>query len=338
MSNDKGASRIKYLLLIVSAIALATCAACCFFKEQPTPPPPPPEIREANRDAGKEILESLANGALLYSVQHGGNGKKGFPTNVRDISENLPPVIQQATYGYASSPVHIDGYLGRMSPESTSDNFVFEAYPANGFKGDILVISIDMKVMTSEEYANKKKENITTALPTPPKLPTPQKGSKSSAPKTTTSPSAKTRYNQARNTILAKGTEIKNYINNKINPPPPPPPPIQDANPATAKELLRSLYTAAKYYSVQHGGNGEKNFPTRVLEICNAIPDAVKKAIVFKREEEEKAQAIDGYILIMYPSKSIEPSDNFCFMAYPAKNFRGASFEIDKSGNIREIK
>ena len=331
--------KFQYLLFGVITIAVAASTACCFLQIDPPTPPPPSPIMDAKVESGKEILESLANGAMLYSVQHGGNGKKCFPTKIQDVMDNVPPVIQKATSGYASSPIPIDGYLGRISAKSTADAFVFEAYPAQGFKGDILVITKDMKVVTIDIFEKNKQEETVHPIelpvvqkqdtPTPPPIPQNNKKKKSNIAE---------RYNEIRNIIVQQTQEIRYNIDQKINPPPPPPPPIRKANPETAKELLQSLYTAAKYYSVQHGGNGVAKFPTSILEIRDAIPVAVKKAVVFKREEQEKAEPIDGYILIMYPSKSITPSDDFCFVAYPAKYFRGPEFEIDKTGNITEIK
>ena len=340
MKKTKSKQKIKpkHLLFGFIVIVLAASTACCFLRTTP-PPPLPPIVQEAKTEAGKEILESLANGAMLYSVQHGGNGKRCFPTKIQDVMDNVPPIIQKATYGYTASPIPLDGYLGRISVKSTTDAFVFEAYPAQGFKGDTLVITKDMKVVTIDIFEQTKQtETVSPTVLVVPKQNTPTTPPPPKSNKDKKDSSIKERYNKMRSTFAQKTQEIKNSIEQKINPPPPPPPPIRDASPETAKELLQSLYTAAKYYSVQHGGNGVAKFPTSILEIKDAIPVAIKKAVVFKRDEQEKAEPIDGYILIMYPAKSIIPSNNFCFVAYPAKYFRGPEFEIDKTGKITEIK
>ena len=150
----------------------------------------------------------------------------------------------------------------------------------------------------------------------------------------------KEQYGKIRAVLVQKTQKIKNGIDKKKNPPPSPlppspPPPIQDANPETAKTILRRVANGALWYSVRHGGNGKKNFPTSALDIIEFIPIAVKDAIVFNPETADKAEPIDGYLLRMSDKSA---ADDFVFEAYPAKYFVGPVFEIDKNLRITEMK
>jgi hypothetical protein len=215
MKKTKSKQKIKpkHLLFGFIVIVLAAGTACCFLRTTP-PPPPPPIVQEAKTEAGKEILESLANGAMLYSVQHGGNGKRCFPTKIQDVMDNVPPVIQKATSGYASSPIPIDGYLGRISAKSTADAFVFEAYPAQGFKGDTLVITKDMKVVTIDIFEQTKQtETVSPTVPVVPKQNTPTSPPPPKSNRDKKDSSIKERYNKMRSTFAQKTQEIKDCIN-----------------------------------------------------------------------------------------------------------------------------
>lgn len=332
------------LIIMLIAIILATSAACCFLQINHTKTKSVEKIKTrkdsvAKIETGKEILTSLAHGALHYSVQNGGNGKNNFPTNILDILPAIPNRIKKAIvfkqHGQEKAEP-IDGYLARMSTKSTTNDFVFEAYPSEGFNGNILEIRKDSKITIVDYAPNNEKANIETTV-----------SKKLIITKTNSQSKKQTSFENKTIAKLGKNTKkIYTTLINKIqkatksddkDPSIPPPPIIKDANPAIAKELLQSLYVAAEYYSVQNGGNGENKFPTNILDILPAIPNRIKKAIVVKQNEEEKAEPIEGYILMMLPSPSIIQSDNFCFLAYPAKNFKGSKFQIDKTGKITEI-
>ena len=110
---------------------------------------------------------------------------------------------------------------------------------------------------------------------------------------------------------------------------------VQLANIDAAKKALKTLARRAIYYSVKHGGNGQKNFPTNITQIAEYIPEQIKRAVVFLNTEEYKALPFDGYIFKMLPSKTEDDTD-FCFVAFPAEYFRGPTFDVDKSGKIQE--
>ena len=320
----------RITLLNCLTVLLAGGATCCFFHKND---PLPPEDKIADVHTAKLLLESLANGALHYSVQNGGNGKTNFAKTPFEIRENLSPVVARAVIGCTSKLEHSDGYLCRQVASSNPNNFYFEAYPAPGYSGKIFVIDISMQVQekTAAQLITEQKQSLPPTKVEPPKSVTAKP-----APAKVEPPKEQTRVQR----MMAAGKGLykktKDSIGDLIDPPPPPPPPIRNADPEKAKEILQSLHCAAMHYSIQNGGNGKSKFPTRPTQIMSSIPPVVKNAIVFLRDEEHKAVPVGGYIIAMCPSKSQTPSDDFCFVAYPAKNFYGPYFEIDKTGKITQ--
>lgn len=327
----------RITLLTCLTVLLAGGSACCFFHKND---PLPPEDKIADVHTAKLLLESLANGALHYSVQNGGNGKTNFAKTPFEIRESLPPVVARATVGGTNTLEHSDGYLCRQVASGNPNNFYFEAYPAPGYSGKTFVIDISMQVQekTAAQLIAEQQQSAPPIKVEPPK-PAPAKTApiKVEPPKPVPTkvepPKEQTRVQR----MMAAGKGLYKKTKDLIDPPPPPPPPIRDAEPDSAKEILQSVYYGALHYSVQNGGNGKSKFPTKPTQIMNSIPPIVKNAIVFLRDEEHKAVPVGGYIIAMCPSKSQTPSDDFCFMAYPAENFRGPRFEIDKTGKITQI-
>ena len=345
----------RITLLTCLTVLLAGGAACCFFHKND---PLPPEDKIADVHTAKLLLESLANGALHYSVQNGGNGKTNFAKTTFEIREGLTPVVARAVIGCTSKLEHSGGYLCRQVANSNPNNFYFEAYPAPGYSGKTFVIDVSMQVQekTAAQLIAEQKQSLPPvkveplksgpAKPVPAKIdpprPVPAKTAPvkvappKPAPAKAEPPKAQTRVQR----MMAAGKGLykktKDSIGDLIDPPPPPPP-IRNADPEKAKEILQSIYCAAMHYSIQNGGNGKNKFPTKPTQIMSSIPPVVKNAIVFLRDEEHKAVPVGGYIIAMYPSKSQLPSDDFCYVAYPAKYFRGPHFEIDKTGKITQI-
>lgn len=300
------------------------CLMVYGVRKSVTKPPKQP----VDRSAGVEMLESLAHGALLYSVEHGGNEETNFPHNISDMIEAIPPVVANSVEGGAGRPIPYGGYICRMVDSLCPSDFIFEAIPAPGFFGDTLIITKSMKITTKDTnypIENLSPHDKTISVSTSLIQPSTEKEKKNSGDLL--------RKNSS--TVEAESVKSKNEILNPSSSSPSPP--IKDANPTTAREMLQSLYHAALLYSVEHGGNERNNFPTKVHEITDYVPVSIKKAIVLLPEAEEKAIPVDGYIIIMLSPQSTNSADNFCFMAFPAQHFRGSQFKIDKSGNIVEI-
>ena len=357
MSHEKKAGRCipTALLGLVALLLVCGLASCLFFKK----PPVKPQIEIAKVETAREMLVSVANAAILYSGQHGGNGQTNFPANTADIVDNIPLVFRPAVIGCTKEAKAIDGYLCRLIPSETKDNFLFEAYPATGFSGETFVITKDEKVINKKEFRSlpDKPDNATQGRPSAAEKTPVQRNSegKTVAPRkmetkpATALPPSQEKSNERKTDTLkkraselfaqgkAKIKEGVQKIKETFDPPPPPPPPIVPGKPSTANEMLKSVYNACILFSAQNGGNGKTNFPTKPTQIADAVPEVIKKAIVFLPEEEEKAVPLDGYILIMYPAKTQSPTDDFCFVAYPAKYFSGPQFEITKSGIVTEI-
>jgi len=324
------------LLLVAVVFILAFGTACCLFFKDKTQPPSPP-LKVANAETAKDLLRSVANGSVLYSALRGGNGKTNFPQKPSDIVDTLPPVVAQALEGCLNTTVPADGYVCRLIPVEVETDFLFEASPVNGYIGDTFIVTRDLKVQkkevapavdqtktvpdTEKTQENPPQDRSTEQIDSPPQTETALE---------TKQPRKKT---QASELIQSAKTKIKNVF----DPPPPPPPPIRPANPDSAKEMLQSVYHASKLYSAQGGGNGQSMFPTTPTQIVDLIPEVIKKSIVFLRDEEDKAVPIDGYIMVMYPAQTQNPTDDFCFVAYPANYFTGPHFEITKRGVIKQI-
>ena len=350
MSNGKNAGRCipTALFGLVALLLVCGLASCLFFKK----PPVKPKIEIAKVETAREMLISVANAAILYSGQHGGNGQTNFPSNTADIVDNIPLVFRPAVIGCTKDAKAIDGYLCRLVPTAVKDDFLFEAYPATGFSGETFVITKDEKVVNKKDFRSlpDRADNATQGRPAEAEKPAAQRNSekKSVAPrKMDTTPATELPPSQEKSNerktdawkrraseLIAQG---KTKIKEKFDPPPPPPRPIVPGKSSTASEMLKSVYNACILFSAQNGGNGKTNFPTKPTQIADAVPEVIKKAIVFLPEEEEKAVPLDGYILIMYPAKTQNPTDDFCFVAYPAKYFSGPQFEITKSGIVTEI-
>ena len=354
MSNGRNAGRCTPLGLVALLLVFGL-ASCLFFKK----PPVKPKKDIAKVETAREMLISVANAAILYSGQHGGNGQTNFPANTADIVDSIPLVFRPAVIGCTKEAKAIDGYLCRLIPAEAKDNFLFEAYPATGFSGETFVITKDEKVVNKRDFRSlpNKPDSATQESPSVTEKPavhrnsegktvTPRKIETKNAtelpPSQEKSPERKTDALKKRaSEMIAQGkAKIKEggqKIRETFDPPPPPPPPIVPGKTSTASEMLKSVYHACILFSAQNGGNGKTNFPTKPTQIADAVPGVIKKAIVFLPEEEDKAVPLDGYILIMYPAKTQNPTDDFCFVAYPAKYFSGPHFEITKSGIVTEI-
>lgn len=115
-----------------------------------------------------------------------------------------------------------------------------------------------------------------------------------------------------------------------ISSPPPPPPPPKDADPRYACALLENLARGMIFLSVKNGGGGKRNFTSDISELkpCimtkayDALPGGSGYGGYMARLEEFPAG--DGF------------RSNFLLIAYPASGYRGSSFAIDKSEEVRE--
>lgn len=360
MSDKKHISKIQphpVTLLIVALLLLLLAVACChILRTQPQDVhiTLPQETVVAD---GQEILRSLANGALLYSVQKGGNGETNFPSSTEELLPYIPPIIAQAIQSKTRNAVPCGGYIARIIavPQDAYD-FCFEVIPAQGYKGKTYRITRNMII---EEYPpintfepSTSNDHRTDELPVDSTLKPTQKASSSMGADYTVSQQekstvlsittdSKTAKKDAFQNRFQKATQkISQWLSDKTPPqkenpadlsmPVPP----KNANAKTAEKLLNSLSHAAVLFSVKNGGNGTMRFPVRISDIREYVPVAVWRSVVIS--DENKATPIDGYMTQMLPSKSGDDTD-FCFIAFPAMNVRGDSFEIDKSGNISKI-
>lgn len=111
--------------------------------------------KAADPAKGKEILESIAHAAEIFSVRVGGGGDSLFPTNAFQMSENMPPVVARGIEGcFSTSAVPVGGYIFQYTVDSSRLDFLCKATPANGYTGGVYVIRKDMKVERIGEIIN----------------------------------------------------------------------------------------------------------------------------------------------------------------------------------------
>lgn len=110
-----------------------------------------PVVKAADPVKGRELLESVARAADVFSIRVGGGGDSMFPTNALQMSANMPPVVARSIEGCFSAPVvPVGGYVCQYAADSARTNFLCRAIPASGYTGVVFVIRKDMKV----EYAD----------------------------------------------------------------------------------------------------------------------------------------------------------------------------------------
>lgn len=366
-------SGILLLLLLFFIILGAAC--CHFFPwfTSTKPDNPPQEVKVADIETATIYLETLSRRAVYFSVQHGGNGKISFPANIGDIYSAIPTKLKKAIISDTiDNPIPIDGYLFKMKDCPDGQSFYFEAIPAEGFQGKIVGITptgivIDNEVVTDSKFLPSKTNggdsicdssnteqqppSNTEQPPSNTKWP-PQSNTNNVIPVTVndfphTTQKDNSKVVQAKHTQTQKNVSKKERIasflekikddmfGEKTNHQDPGPRHVQLANIDAAKMALKTLARRAIYYSVRHGGNGQKNFPTNITQIAEYIPEQIKRAVVFLNTKEDKALPLDGYIFKMLPSKTEDDTD-FCFVAFPAEYFRGPTFDVDKSGKIQK--
>ena len=109
-----------------------------------------------------------------------------------------------------------------------------------------------------------------------------------------------------------------------------PPPPPQEADPRYARVLLENLARGIIFLSVKNGGGGKSNFASDIL--------ALKPCIMTKAYDAlPGGSGYGGYMARLEDNPAGDGfRSNFLLVAYPAKGYKGASFAIDKSEEVRE--
>lgn len=294
MNNERKAGRCipTALLGLIALLLVCGLASCLFFKE----PPVKHKNEIAKIETARAMLISVANAAILYSGQHGGNGQTTFPANTADIVDNIPLVFHPAVIGCTKEAKAIDGYLCRLIPTEAKDDFLFEAYPATGFSGEILVITKDKKVVNKRDFSFAVQGKVFATEKTAvlgnseEKTVVPRKKETKSA--TELSPRREKSKVRKLDALKKKASELiaqgKAKFKETFDPPPPPPRPIVPGKISTASEMLKSVYHACILFSAQNGGNGKTNFPTKPTQIADGVPDVIKKPLYSCRKKRRK--------------------------------------------------
>ena len=350
----------KTFLSTIIIVTILICAGCCVWHflvspPQPPPPPPPPPVSHTSVEEGKDMLTSLANAAIMFSIKHGGNGETNFPAEDKELFSYIPDVYRKARFDTDGASKHIGGYYWQMQAPKNANDFYFQLLVASGFEGEELYIQKDMVIHDRnankpvEKSGTQEEAKTETQIQQPhesqePKPQIPPKETQeiqnSAEQKDTTISNLKDKISEgvgrAGQSLKSAGRTVTQKISDLVDevsaPKPEPEPVIQDADENEAKRLLESFSNGATLYSIKNGGNGKDHFPVSPEQFERFVPKIYYMALV-KNNDVASANPAGGYIVKYMPNGD---GTHFKFRAFPSqvKYYRGKSFVMTDNMEI----
>jgi hypothetical protein len=118
-------------------------------------PEPEPVIQDADENEAKSLLESFSNGATIYSIKNGGNGKDHFPVSPEQFERFVPRIYYMALVknNDVASANPAGGYIVKYMPNEDGTHFKFRAFPSQVkyYRGKSFVMTDNMEITPEQK-------------------------------------------------------------------------------------------------------------------------------------------------------------------------------------------